>query len=405
VRYVTPVAMQIECQNCHRARIGEILGVVSSEIFLQELDRNLRQRRNLLALVIISGVFLLSLFTFLALKRMVILPLQKIKKGVKEIASGDLKATISSLGRDEIGELGRGFEEMREKLARWGDELETKVKERTEALRKSEEAAQRLAQENALVAEVGRIINSTLNIDEVFERFSKAVPKLIPFDRIAINLISPQKDAGFVRYTAGIDVPSRRAGEYVLLEVGSATEECVRTKASLLIQPKDIKEIEEVLGRFPKLLPTFESGIRSIIMVPLIGENQVKGVLSLRSTKTKAYTDQDVRLAESIASQISGAIANSQLFAERMRAEEAREKLVGELQKALSEVKTLRGIFPICASCKKIRDDKGYWTQIEVYIRDRSEAEFSHGICPECIKKLYGDILGKKGSSGEKLNE
>jgi hypothetical protein len=52
-------------------------------------------------------------------------------------------------------------------------------------------------------------------------------------------------------------------------------------------------------------------------------------------------------------------------------------------------VRTLRGILPICASCKKIRDDKGYWNQLESYIRDHSEAEFSHSLCPECIEKLY----------------
>jgi len=60
-----------------------------------------------------------------------------------------------------------------------------------------------------------------------------------------------------------------------------------------------------------------------------------------------------------------------------------------EMREALSNVKTLSGMLPICASCKKIRDDKGYWNQIEAYIRDHSEAEFSHGICPECAKKLY----------------
>ena len=61
-----------------------------------------------------------------------------------------------------------------------------------------------------------------------------------------------------------------------------------------------------------------------------------------------------------------------------------------ELQKALSEIKTLSGLLPICASCKKIRDDKGYWNQIEIYIRDHSEAEFSHSLCPLCAEKLYG---------------
>ena len=64
-----------------------------------------------------------------------------------------------------------------------------------------------------------------------------------------------------------------------------------------------------------------------------------------------------------------------------------------ELQKALSEIKTLSGLLPICASCKMIRDDKGYWNQIEAYIRDRSEAEFSHSICPKCAERLYADLI------------
>ncbi len=79
-------------------------------------------------------------------------------------------------------------------------------------------------------------------------------------------------------------------------------------------------------------------------------------------------------------------------LAERKRVEEEREQLIIQLQDSLSKVKTLSGFLPICASCKKIRDDKGYWTQIEAYIRDRSEAEFSHGLCPDCSKKLYGDL-------------
>lgn len=76
---------------------------------------------------------------------------------------------------------------------------------------------------------------------------------------------------------------------------------------------------------------------------------------------------------------------------ERKKMEEEREKLIMELKEALAKVKTLSGLLPICASCKKIRNDKGQWEQMEVYIRDRSEAEFSHGICPECAKRLYGE--------------
>ena len=63
-----------------------------------------------------------------------------------------------------------------------------------------------------------------------------------------------------------------------------------------------------------------------------------------------------------------------------------------ELQKALSEVKTLRGFLPICSSCKKIRDDTGYWNRLEAYIHDHTEAQLSHGICPDCAEKLYPDL-------------
>ncbi len=72
--------------------------------------------------------------------------------------------------------------------------------------------------------------------------------------------------------------------------------------------------------------------------------------------------------------------------------ERVKERTI-ELQKALDNVKTLRGLLPICSSCKKIRNDDGYWSQIEVYVRDHSDAEFSHGICPECATKLYPDYF------------
>lgn len=76
----------------------------------------------------------------------------------------------------------------------------------------------------------------------------------------------------------------------------------------------------------------------------------------------------------------------------RKAAEKERDDLIKELRKALSEVKTLRGFLPICASCKKIRDDAGYWNQIEGYIQEHSDAVFSHSICPECARRLYPDL-------------
>jgi phosphoserine phosphatase RsbU/P len=65
------------------------------------------------------------------------------------------------------------------------------------------------------------------------------------------------------------------------------------------------------------------------------------------------------------------------------------QKLIEENRKAISEIKILRGFLPICSKCKKIRDDDGYWTQLESYIRDHSEAQFTHSICQDCAKELY----------------
>ena len=77
---------------------------------------------------------------------------------------------------------------------------------------------------------------------------------------------------------------------------------------------------------------------------------------------------------------------------QRKEAEEEREELISKLQIALDNIKTLKGMLPICANCKKIRDDEGYWNQIEMYIGKHSDAEFSHSICPECAKILYPDL-------------
>jgi uncharacterized PurR-regulated membrane protein YhhQ (DUF165 family) len=76
----------------------------------------------------------------------------------------------------------------------------------------------------------------------------------------------------------------------------------------------------------------------------------------------------------------------------RKAAEKERDRVIQQLQQTLAEVKTLRGFLPICSHCKKIRDSRGYWNQIESYIQEHSEAEFSHGICEECAAKLYPDI-------------
>ncbi len=80
---------------------------------------------------------------------------------------------------------------------------------------------------------------------------------------------------------------------------------------------------------------------------------------------------------------------------QRKQIEEERERLILDHMDALSKIKTLSGMLPICSSCKRIRDDEGYWTQIETYINEHSEAEFSHGLCPECASKIYPEYYKK----------
>lgn len=86
-------------------------------------------------------------------------------------------------------------------------------------------------------------------------------------------------------------------------------------------------------------------------------------------------------------------LASLRDITERKWAELERSKLILELEESLAQVKMLSGLLPICASCKKIRNDQGYWQQVEVYISENSDAEFSHGICPDCMKRLYPEYV------------
>jgi hypothetical protein len=89
------------------------------------------------------------------------------------------------------------------------------------------------------------------------------------------------------------------------------------------------------------------------------------------------------------------------LYGKIKQAHTEKAKLIIELQDALAQVKTLSGLLPICSWCKQIRDDRGYWNQIESYIKEHTEAEFSHGICPACAKKHYPEFFKNDSNSNE----
>jgi hypothetical protein len=124
----------------------------------------------------------------------------------------------------------------------------------------------------------------------------------------------------------------------------------------------------------------------------------------LRKAKME-LEDYSKNLEQRVAERTAELVAtNQQLTNEieiRKKTEKEKEGLISELQASLEDVKTLSGLLPICARCKKVRDDKGYWSQIESYIRLHTDADFSHSLCPDCADKLYGDqdwyIKRKKG--------
>ncbi len=183
--------------------------------------------------------------------------------------------------------------------------------------RRNRENAERLAEEMAVIAEIGRVTGSTLNIAEVYERSAEEVRKIIPFDRIVITTINAEMNRATNDYMAGEGITDRKAGASYPLE-GSSNLEVLRTKSSLLIQTEDFDEYKE---RFPRLVSTFQAGFRSIMNVPLFSKGEIIGALLLRSFKPHAYTDEDVRLVERVGNQIAGAIVNAQLFTEVKKAE------------------------------------------------------------------------------------
>jgi len=132
-----------------------------------------------------------------------------------------------------------------------------------------------------------------------------------------------------------------------------------------------------------KGLPEGHAQVRRELVVPIFRDEKIVAVLGI-GNKEQEYTDKDIEFVTYFAD-VAWEITQHKLV------EKALEEERIQLRKALDEVRTLRGIIPICANCKQIRDDQGFWSEVESYISSHTDARFSHGICPECRKKLYPD--------------
>ncbi|MDP1989797.1 MAG: diguanylate cyclase [Syntrophales bacterium] len=225
-----------------------------------------------------------------------------------------------------------------------------------EAQRRSWEAAERLAGEMGVIAEIGRITGSTLNIEEVYERFATEAKKLIPFDRLAVNVKCLHEYTSIVTYVSGSDIPCRRQGDSTPL-AGTLSEEVLRARSSLLIQPESTPEgIAEMVSRFPALSPSFQAGLFSLLSVPLIYRDEAVGVLHFRSKKERAYTEQDLILAERIGAQIAGTIANAQLFADLKKTEEEQRRNRENAERLVEEMAVIAEIGRVTGSTLNIEE-------------------------------------------------
>ncbi|MBN1799612.1 MAG: GAF domain-containing protein [Spirochaetales bacterium] len=119
-----------------------------------------------------------------------------------------------------------------------------------------------------------------------------------------------------------------------------------------------------------------KAGYESVALIPIKYKEEKVGLIQLNDKRKGIFTRNLIEYLEMIGEQIGAAIHNSLIYT--------------KLKKALTEIHSLRGILPICSCCKKIRDDNGYWESVEIYIQEHSDADFSHGICPECAQKYHG---------------
>lgn len=131
--------------------------------------------------------------------------------------------------------------------------------------------------------------------------------------------------------------------------------------------------------------------LRDLPIIMITAANDLSHLKEAFAAGAMDYISKPVNGVELLA-RVSSALTLKREMDRRKSREEELRRSNHELQRALKEVKTLRGLIPICASCKKIRNDGGFWQQLEEYLGEHSEAEFSHGLCQPCIKKLYPGV-------------
>jgi PAS domain S-box-containing protein len=234
--------------------------------------------------------------------------------------------------------------------------------------------------------------------------------KIFPAD---VLLSAMELDGRQVLQAVVRDITERKQAEEKLSQLSRAVEQ---SPASIVItnpagdieyvNPKFVDltgyTLAEALGKNPRILKSDEKGPEAYreLWETITAGKEWRGEFHNKKKNGELYWESaSISPIRDPAGRITHFLAVKEDITARKQTEAERDKLIQDLQDALANVKSLSGLLPICASCKKIRDDKGYWDQVESYIQKHSEAKFSHGMCPDCIKKWYPDL--KEGVPGD----
>jgi transcriptional regulator with GAF, ATPase, and Fis domain len=188
-----------------------------------------------------------------------------------------------------------------------------------------------------------------------------------PSFRIEIEHCKPEHPGGLV---LGLDIP-------MIPEAARAIQIALDAEDPVRFDPQSGIELDNIAKEY------FVQSQMIIPVYPKIGKPWMFGMH--QCSYARVWTDEEQRLFKVISRRIADALSNLLLHKEK-------EELIAKLQDALSEIKTLRGIIPICMHCKNIRDDKGYWTRVDTYVTKHTDAKFTHGVCPQCANKYYTDM-------------
>ncbi len=242
-----------------------------------------------------------------------------------------------------------------------------------------------LMKEVVVSARCASLARSLLRVDSV-----EQIAKLILYANLEIT----ESEVCFVGYTMGKEV-------FHIIGLLKNKEKIYEEDLKLEEMLREYEILEYPLkAEIPLVINTTkERGIRvfgdkkvdRLVFVPsTTPEKEIVFVMDLNSPEP--YTSSDIESIEWLSSIFAQSYSRVKLEEANREKTKELERAVKELQSALATVKKLHGLLPICARCKKIRDDAGYWHEVEVYIRQHSGAEFTHGLCPQCAKELYGEF-------------